>query len=106
MAEKIRRTSKYVGKTYQGWTVADIFVRKVQGVKCTHKRVDGKLARSANPRSTQYTYMLERITSDGKCQKRIALNAAQMLKVARGLVDVEALADNFFGKAETDYRFN
>lgn len=111
MSEKIKRTSKYVGRTFNKWKVVDIFVKSVQGKKCSRKRVMNAkgnmvLANSANPRSTQYTYMLERTTRDGKCEKRIAVNGAQMRSIALGKLNAETLADTFFGKAKTDYRFN
>lgn len=111
MAEKIKRTSKFVGKTFEGWKVVDIFVDTVQGKKCTMKKVVNAkgnlvLATAKRPGHQTYIYMLQRQTSDGKCEKRIALNATQMRKVARGQLSAEYLADNYFTKTHTDYRFN
>lgn len=107
----IKRTSKYLGKTYNNWTVVEIFVRAVQGKKCKYKKTlnargNSVLADSKRPGHQSYTYVLERMTSDGKCDKRIAVNPQQMVAIARGFVDVEELADKHFGKRKTDYRFN
>lgn len=122
MATKIKKTSKFVGQKYESndlqeptkihtWTVTDIFVARVQGKKCTKKRVKNErgnlvLAKAKRPGHQSYTYILERITSDAKCDKRIAVNANQMRGIARGTIDIETLADKVFGKAKTDYRFN
>lgn len=67
------RTSKYLGKVFDnGW-------------KCTHvgiATVQGKNAKGAYHRG--YYYLLERTTSDGKCEKQIRVNAAYMAKIGRG----------------------
>jgi len=74
------RKSKYVGNTYSGWTVTHIGIASVQSKKA-------KWAFHRN-----YYYLVERVTSDGKCEKQIRLNGNQMVQLARGTFDIEAYA--------------
>lgn len=93
-----KRTSKYVGKTYNGWTVVHIGVATVQGAKAKYAYHRG------------YYYLVERITSDQKCTKQVRLNANRMCALARGQFDIEAYADrNAHSKVatrKTNYSFN
>jgi hypothetical protein len=81
------RTSKYLGQTYEGWTVTHIGVATVVA-----KRHKGK-GLNKRPGHQSYYYLLERKTSDGKCDKQIRLNASQMCRVARGTFSVELYSD-------------
>lgn len=81
LKQRKNRTSKYVGKTYEGWTVVHIGVATVQGAG----------AKWAYHRG--YYYLLERPTSDGKFVKQVRLNANYMAQLARGQLNIEAIAD-------------
>lgn len=75
------KTSKYVGNTYLGWTVVHMGIARVQsgGTKWAYHR--------------NYYYLVERVTSDGKCVKQVRLDANKMCALARGTFDIEAFAD-------------
>lgn len=92
------RTSKFVGNTYSGWTVVHIGVAHVQGA-------GAKWAYHRN-----YYYLVERVTSDGKCTKQVRLNANYMKALAEGTFDIEAYADKHAKTkraiAKTNYSFN
>lgn len=100
------RTSKYLGKVYEGWTVTHIGVASVVA-----KRHKGKGANS-RPGHQSYYYLLERPTSDGACVKQVRLNSTQMCNVARGTFSVEAYSDKLNEKktkhatSKTNYSFN
>ena len=100
------RTSKYLGKIYEGWKVVHIGVASVVA-----KRHKGKGANS-RPGHQSYYYILERTTSDGACEKQVRLSAAQMCNVARGTFSVEAYSDLLNEKKSTkatkkvNYSFN
>lgn len=83
----MKRTSKYVGQVYEGWTVKHIGVAGV-----TAKRHKGK-GQNKTAGHQNYYYLLERTTSDGVCDKQVRLSATQMLKVARGEMSVETYSD-------------
>ncbi len=92
------RTSKYVGNTYEGWTVTHIGVATVQGAGAKYAYHRG------------YYYLLERPTSDGKFVKQVRLNASYMAKLANGNLDIEKIADkrahNKKATQKTTYTFN
>ena len=92
------RTSKYVNKTFSGWTVKAIGIARIQP----------KNAKYAYHQS--YYYLLERTTSDGKCIKQIRLNANYMCNFAKGLFDIESYADKHahskVATRKTNYSFN
>ena len=100
------RTSKYLGKIYEGWTVTHIGVASVVA-----KRHKGK-GLNNRPGHQSYYYLLERTTSDGACVKQVRLNARQMCDTARGLFSVEAYSDMLNDKkskratSKTNYSFN
>ena len=71
------KKSKFVGQTYQNWTVTKIYL----AANYSH-----------GTRHNAYRYMLERITSDNKCFKKIAVSGNTMTRISRGLVDIEKLA--------------
>lgn len=81
MTVRKNRTSKYVNKTFSGWTVKAIGIARVQPKK----------AKYAYHQS--YYYLVERVTSDGKCIKQVRLNANYMCQLARGAFDIEAYAE-------------
>ena len=83
------RKSKFVGQTYQNWTVTKIYL----AANYSH-----------GTRHNAYRYMLERITSDNKCFKKIAVSGNTMTRISRGLVDIEKLA-NSKGPEHTNYEF-
>lgn len=78
-----QRTSKYVGKTFSGWTVTHIGIATVQGAGAKYAYHRG------------YYYLVERRTSDGKFTKQVRLNANYMVKLARGEFDIEQFADKY-----------
>lgn len=92
------RTSKFLGNTYSGWTVAHIGVATVQG------------AGAKSPYHRSYYYLVERVTSDGKCTKQVRLNASYMKRLAEGNFDIETYADKHAktkrATAKTNYSFN
>ena len=83
------RKSKFVGQTYQNWTVTKIYL----AANYSH-----------GTRHNAYRYMLERITSDNKCFKKIAVSGNTMTRISRGLVDIEKLAARK-GHEHTNYEF-
>lgn len=83
------RKSKYVGQTYQNWTVTKIYL----AANYSH-----------GTRHNAYRYMLERITSDKKCFKKIAVSGGTMTKIRKGLVNIERLAERK-GIEHTNYEF-
>ena len=91
------RTSKYVGKNFMGWDVVAIGVATVQP------------KRAKAPYHQDYYYLLERVTSDGRCVKQVRLNSSYMCQLARGTFDIEAYADRHAhstkATAKTNYAF-
>lgn len=91
------RTSKYVGKNFNGWDVVAIGVATVQPKK------------AKAPYHQGYYYLVERVTSDGKCVKQVRLNSTYMCQLARGTFDIEAYADKHAksrkATAKTNYAF-
>ena len=73
----MKRTSKYLGKTFGSWTCSYVGIANVQG-----KRVKGAGKRN-------YYYIFERITSDGKAEKMIRLNSTEAASVYKGKLSVE-----------------
>lgn len=98
--KKIR--SKYLHQTFNTvegtWTVVHIGIATVQGAK------------AKAPYHRGYYYLVERMTSDGKCDKQVRLNANYMVKLARGEFDIEAYADKHAHSKKsirkTNYSFN
>lgn len=97
------RRSKFLGNIYDGWICTRVAVADVQPAFCRRK-VDGKRVRSKSPGSKQYSYELNRLTSDGKAMKNIVLTAAQMRKVARGLITVEEFSLQREAKRSLEYK--
>jgi len=93
------RTSKYVGKKFGQWLCTDIGIARVQG----------KRAKYAGHCS--YYYIMERITSDGKCEKIIRLNCNEAAKVYQGIMTVEEILEKRIQKPiktlsrKVSYRF-
>lgn len=83
----MKRTSKYLFKTFGAWTCTYVGISRVQPKK-TRK---GKT--SNQPGRQTYYYIFERKTSDGKADKMVRLSAAQAAKVYRGNLLVEDVAD-------------
>jgi len=81
--------SKYMGMKSGKWTCTHVGVAKVTPA---FKKVEGKRVRCSSAGHRQYYYIWERLTSDGKAMKMIRLTAAQVLKVRKGLLEVEAVA--------------
>lgn len=84
----MRRTSKYLNKTFGNWTCTHVGVAVKTGAFKKGTRV-----RNSYPHHQTYYYIFERPTSDGKAEKLIRLNAGQAAKVYRGELSVEAVAD-------------
>ena len=89
----MKRTSKYVGKEYSGWTVTYIGVATVQA----KKKMNGKGA-AKRPGHCNYYYLLERVTSDSKAKKQVRLTSGNMCRLARGEFDIEAYSDGLTAK--------
>ena len=83
----MKRTSKYLFKTFGNWTCTHVGISRVQPKK-TRK---GKM--SNQPGRQTYYYIFERKTSDGKAEKLVRLNHIEAAKVYRGELSVEAVAD-------------
>jgi len=77
----MKRTSKYVGKTFGNWICTDINIANVQGAK------------SKRPGKQNYSYLFERRTSDGVCDKLVILNSSEAAAVGAGKKLVEEIAD-------------
>ncbi len=84
----MRRTSKYLNKTFGNWTCTHVGVAVKTGAFKKGTRI-----RNSYPHHQTYYYIFERPTSDGKAEKLIRLNAGQAAKVYRGELSVEAVAD-------------
>lgn len=83
----MKRTSKYLNKTFGNWTCTHVGIARVQ----PKKTAKGKVA--ARPGHQTYYYVFERPTSDGLAEKLVRLSAKQAAKVYRGLLSVEDIAD-------------
>lgn len=84
----MKKTSKYLNKTFGNWTCTHIGVAVKTGVFKRNTRV-----RNAYPHHQTYYYIFERKTSDGKAEKLVRLNCVQAAAVYRGEVSVEEIAD-------------
>ena len=73
----MKRTSKYLGKTFGNWTCSYVGIANVQG----------KRAKGAGKRN--YYYIFERFTSDSKAEKMIRLNSSEAAEVYKGKISVE-----------------
>ena len=83
----MKRTSKYLNKTFGNWTCTHVGIARVQPKKTKRGKV------SNQPGRQTYYYIFERPTSDGKAEKLVRLSAGQAAKVYRGLLSVEEVAD-------------
>lgn len=83
------KESKYVGKTFGNWIVANIYLA-------------GNYEHGT--RHNAYRYTLERITSDEKCLKKIVVSGPTMKKIATGVLDIGAVAERK-GIRNTNYEF-
>lgn len=83
----MKRTSKYLFKTFGNWTCTHVGISRVQGKKTNKGKV------SKQPGRQTYYYIFERKTSDGLAEKLVRLSAGQAAKVYRGELSVEAVAD-------------
>ena len=87
------RKSKFLNQTFGNWTCTHVGVASVQPKICKYKKAaNGRKAKAKSPGSRQYYYVFERLTSDGKAEKLIRLNAVQAAKVYNGLLTVEEVA--------------
>jgi gamma-glutamyltranspeptidase len=83
----MKRTSKYLFKTFGNWTCTHVGISHVQAKKTNKGKV------SKQPGRQTYYYIFERKTSDGLAEKLVRLSAGQAAKVYRGELSVEAVAD-------------
>lgn len=83
------KKSKYVGRRFQGWKVTKIYL----AANYEH-----------GTRHNAYRYMLERITSDAKCVKKVTASGPTMKKIAEGKINLEKYADRK-GNTQTNYEF-
>ena len=84
----MRKTSKYLNKTFGNWTCTHVGVAVKTGVFKNGSRV-----RNAYPHHQTYYYIFERPTSDGKAEKLVRLNCRQAAAVYRGELSVEEVAE-------------
>ena len=84
----MKKTSKYLFKTFGNWTCTHVGIAVKTGVFKNGSRV-----RNAYPHHQTYYYIFERPTSDGKAEKLVRLNCRQAAAVYRGEVSVEDIAD-------------
>ena len=103
----MKRTSKYLGKTFDNnWVCTHVGVARVQAKKTKNNKL------SKRPGHQSYYYVFERPTSDGKADKMIRLNFLEAAKVWRGLVKVEEILNKREGKRASrftnkiSYHFN
>lgn len=94
----MKRTSKYLFKTFGNWTCTHVGISRVQP-KRTKK---GKV--SNQPGRQSYYYIFERMTSDGKAEKLVRLNAGQAAKVYRGVLTVEEIAEARQAKGISNFK--
>lgn len=83
------RRSKFVGNIYQGWLCTKVYL----AANYCH-----------GTRHNAYRYMLERITSDNKCYKKITASGPTMRLIADGKINLEKFADKK-GNTKTNYEF-
>ena len=83
----MKRTSKYLFKTFGNWTCTHVGISRVQAKKTNKGKV------SKQPGRQTYYYIFERKTSDGKAEKLVRLNHIEAAKVYRGKLSVETVAD-------------
>ena len=87
------RKSKFIGITSGDYTCTGMMVRDVQPMFCRKKTdEDGKRARTKSPHSQQYSYICEKLTTDGKAVKSLILNAGQIRNVYRGDATIDEYA--------------
>ena len=84
----MRKTSKYLNKTFGNWTCTHVGVAVKTGA---FKK--GTKVRNSYPHHQTYYYIFERPTSDGKAEKLVRLNHAQAAAVYRGELTVEEVAE-------------
>lgn len=82
------RTSKYLNFKSGNWTCTHVGVARTQP-----KFYKGTRKVSKRPGHQSYYYIFERRTSDGKCDKMVRLSNAEAVKVYRGQLTVEQIAD-------------
>ena len=85
--------SKYVGLTSGDWTCIHCGISHLQPAYRKKRDINGKRVRSVSAGHQQYYYIFERPTSDGIALKQIRASAYEALKIKRGLLTAEALAD-------------
>lgn len=83
----MKRTSKYLNKTFGNWTCTHVGISRVQAKRTK----TGKI--SKQPGRQTYYYVFERLTSDGIAEKLVRLNHIEAAKVYKGLLTVEAIAE-------------
>ena len=87
------RKSNYVGLTSGDWTCTHCGIDYIQPAYRKKRDANGKRVRSVSAGHQQYFYIFERPTSDGIAIKQICANAYEALKIKRGEVTAEALAN-------------
>ena len=95
----MKRTSKYLGKTFDnGWICTHIGIATMVGKKYKYKSGNTK-----RPGHQNYYYIFERVTSDGKAEKMIRLTSYQAAQVYKGLLKVEDIANQKAEKASKNF---
>lgn len=87
------RKSNYVGMQSGNWSCTHCGVDYIQPAYHKKRDENGKRVRSISAGHQQYYYIFERPTSDGIAIKQIRANAYEALKIKRGQLTAEALAD-------------
>jgi hypothetical protein len=87
------KKSNYVGLTSGDWTCVHCGIDYLQPAYRKKRDENGKRVRSISAGHQQYYYIFERLTSDGVALKQIRASAYEALKIKRGQMTAEALAD-------------
>ena len=94
----MKRTSKYLNKQFGNWTCTHVGISRVQA----KKTMSGKP--SNQPGRQTYYYVFERITSDGAAEKLVRLSASEAVKVYRGVMTVEEIADARQARGASEFK--
>lgn len=73
------KKSKFIGQQFDnGWTCTNIFLAANYSHSTKHNA---------------YRYQLSRITSDGKCEKKITISGSTMTRLTKNLTTAEHIAN-------------
>jgi hypothetical protein len=87
------RKSNYVGMQFGDWKCIHYGIDYLQPAYHKKRDANGKRVRSVSAGHQQYYYIFERLTSDGIALKQIRATAYEALKIKRGKLTAEELAN-------------